>query len=271
VIRSHVTLEYHSWICILRASRDVKPDNFLMGRGGQLSTVHMIDFGLSKLYCHPVNRRHIAYCEGKKLTGTVRYASINAHEGCGTWSIIVWNGWSLHFTTCLVISRLQSFPIIKTHESAVPFICNILLFYCFSELSRRDDLESLCYCFLYFLKGKLPWQGLKAANRTKKYEYILDKKVNTPPEALCSGLPGEDWDVADCYRSRTVYLLWNIFSPKVVLRSGILQIFKVHPKVAIWRNAWLCILETNVQGSVFPRRIQVINDIHSTTYFLYIS
>ena len=54
-----------------------------MGRGGRCATVHMIDFGLSKLFCHPANKRHIAYCEGKRLTGTVRYASINAHLGFG--------------------------------------------------------------------------------------------------------------------------------------------------------------------------------------------
>lgn len=63
--------------------RDVKPDNFLMGRGGRVSTVHMIDFGLTKLFCHPSSRRHIPFSEGKKLTGTVRYASISAHRGCG--------------------------------------------------------------------------------------------------------------------------------------------------------------------------------------------
>ena len=60
-----------------------------------------------------------------------------------------------------------------------------------AELSRRDDLESLGYCFVYFLTGKLPWQGLKAPNRSKKYEFILDRKVSLAPEMLCRGLPGE--------------------------------------------------------------------------------
>lgn len=60
--------------------RDIKPDNFLIGKKNSKNKIFMIDFGLAKKYVDKTNQ-HIAYRDNKDLTGTARYASINTHIG----------------------------------------------------------------------------------------------------------------------------------------------------------------------------------------------
>lgn len=59
------------------------------------------------------------------------------------------------------------------------------------EQSWGDDLESLGYVLLYFARGSLPWQGLKAATEMEKNELIKYRKLNISVTKLCEGLPGE--------------------------------------------------------------------------------
>lgn len=60
--------------------RDIKPDNFLIGKDNESGIIFMIDFGLAKKF-KTKEGTHIAYKDNKNLTGTARYASINTHLG----------------------------------------------------------------------------------------------------------------------------------------------------------------------------------------------
>ena len=121
--------------------RDIKPDNFAIGRNKNSHIVYVLDFGLSKKYWSTTHKCHIPFITGKKLTGTARYASVNALSGY--------------------------------------------------EQSRRDDLESIAYILIYFLKGHLPWQGLKVVKKEDRYKKICEKKREISSEKLCAGYPKE--------------------------------------------------------------------------------
>ena len=121
--------------------RDIKPDNFVIGRNDKSHIVYVLDFGLSKKYYSVSHKCHIPFIKGKKLTGTARYASINALSGF--------------------------------------------------EQSRRDDLESIGYILMYFIRGSLPWQGLKINKKEDRYKKICEKKKETSAKDLCAGFPSE--------------------------------------------------------------------------------
>jgi serine/threonine protein kinase len=60
--------------------RDIKPDNFAIGYSDQ-SQLYLIDFGLAKQYRNAKTLQQKPMQKNKKLTGTARYASINALRG----------------------------------------------------------------------------------------------------------------------------------------------------------------------------------------------
>ena len=57
--------------------------------------------------------------------------------------------------------------------------------HCGKTISRRDDIESLGYNLIYFMKGKLPWSHLNSSHE------MMQKKMEITTKELCEGLPEE--------------------------------------------------------------------------------
>jgi len=121
--------------------RDIKPHNFLIGRGDSHRRIYIIDFGVSTQFIDARTREHMMYTSNNGLVGTAHYVSVNTHLG--------------------------------------------------DQQSRRDDLESIAYVLIRFLKGKLPWQEIKVKSIEERNEKITQMKIQTSADSLCAGIPKE--------------------------------------------------------------------------------
>ena len=107
-----------------------------------INTIYLIDFGLSCSYWeNHKEQKHYKPGSGLNFVGTLRYASLNSHQGI--------------------------------------------------RQSRRDDLESMIYILIYFLKGNLPWQDVKAKNKEERYKAIYQIKSKVTIDSLCKDIPSE--------------------------------------------------------------------------------
>ena len=61
--------------------RDIKPENFVIGKGKNEKLIYMIDFGLSRHYLIEKTQQHIPMKSDRAIVGTLRYISMNCHEG----------------------------------------------------------------------------------------------------------------------------------------------------------------------------------------------
>lgn len=57
--------------------------------------------------------------------------------------------------------------------------------------SRRDDLECLCYSLLYLSKGSLPWKLDSSIEGFKRWQMVLNQKININEAELFTDLPPE--------------------------------------------------------------------------------
>ena len=196
--------------------------------------------------------------ENKNLTGTARYASVNTHLGVGK---------QTHRTILEIY--FQSF--VYRFQDVWPVL---------AEQSRRDDLESLGYVLMYFLRGRLfthilfffvfikslhllvliwflcysvfslPWQGLKAGTKKQKYDRISEKKVSTPIEVLwLSSLSHNKSEVNNMFILVTG--LVQVLSTRVRIILSILQVF------AIRRQTRLLLSKEAIPRLVYPWRLSV--------------
>lgn len=168
--------------------RNIKPDVFAMGLPNNINetTVHIIDFAVAKRYRFPLYNPPSGYVH---FLLPVEEEKIDKHEK--------------EFFSHITFSKEKE--IVGTARFASKRAQMGM------EQSRRDDMESLGYTIVYFLKGRLPWQGIiphrlslsRADSTSSKktphhptpaplhLQSILQKKMQLSSRELCDGLPIE--------------------------------------------------------------------------------
>ena len=183
-----------------------------MGREEKSKYLYLLDFGLAKKYRSSSTLKHYPMIKKKNLTGTARYASINALRGY--------------------------------------------------EHSRRDDLEAAGYVLIYFIKGRLPWQGIQVKTKEERYKKILKKKIEISPEELCENLPQEFEKYID-YTRNLEYLEEPDYAKLKELFNSILK--KDHAKFDYIYD-WTTAEEKLMRRAITPKSELESNQNKKTTF-----
>lgn len=196
--------------------RDIKPENFVMGANLNSNLVYLIDYGLARHYRDPRSHVHIPYKDGRGLSGTARYSSLNALAGV--------------------------------------------------EQSRRDDMEALGYLWIHLLKGRLPWQGVRASKSCKRRRIIKEMKEATRLEELCTDMPQEFVEYMYSVRQlrfgdRPNYETYRANFRRAFIREGMLWDYKYdwYEQMPIFR-----VCAANRQNSAMvPCLVEVVSEARS--------
>ena len=172
--------------------RDIKPDNFLIGLKNNKSIVYICDFGLCKKY-RDKNGNHIPFIDGKSLTGTARYASINSHLGYEqsrrddleslAYSLIYFSRGSLPWMGIKTKSKIEKYNrIMKIKiDSTIDFLCEKLPreFFDFMHYIKALQFEDKPnYQYLKTLLGKIYDKNNFRYDMIFDFTDILIKKEN---------------------------------------------------------------------------------------------
>ncbi|XP_051682856.1 casein kinase I [Oryctolagus cuniculus] len=145
--------------------RDIKPENFLMGTG---------------CYC----RKCLESPPGKRKRNRLQGSAASSREQLYLIDFGLAKKYRDSDTNEHIPYRTDKNFAGTARYASINAQCGI-------EQSRRDDLEALGYILIYFNRGSLPWQGVKAMARKQGLKMTCEKKMATPVEVLCEGFPQE--------------------------------------------------------------------------------
>lgn len=156
--------------------QDIKPDNFAIGRNKLKKNIYIFDFGLSKIKESYMNDKT------NSLLGTVRYASIRAHEG---YSLSYRDDFeSLMYMIIYLYNRKLPWQGIQGKTKSEK---NIKVL----EMKKKIDLSQLCY--------KLPIEYQKIIHYSRNLEFNEKPKYDTLINIIEERLNGFGFDINDQY------------------------------------------------------------------------
>jgi serine/threonine protein kinase len=140
------------------------------------------------------------------------------------------------------VPKQRHHDMVGTPRFASPYVMRGM------EPTRRDDLISLGYVWVYLFKGALPWQGLTTA----EFQSIIRLKEETSPEDLCFGMPEEFAQ----YFSVVLRLHFNQEPPYALLRNRFCELFRNREYIYDCKFDWMQ-RAPSLDRPSFPRRFSL--------------